>query len=131
MNKKNVITGVISLIIALVFVFFQLKKLNIEEVKAILSEADYFYLIPSLVLGVLSLILRALRWKLLLNPIGYRVSTRNAFAATAITYLANTFIPRSGEIFRCSSLYKTDKVPINKSFGTVLVERGVDLIFIF
>ena len=40
MNKKNVITGVISLIIALVFVFFQLKKLNIEEVKAMIDIVD-------------------------------------------------------------------------------------------
>ena len=40
------------------------------------------------------------------------------------------FIPRAGEISRCTALNQTDKIPVDKLFGTILVERVLDLIFL-
>jgi len=48
-----------------------------------------------------------------------------------IGYFTNLGIPRSGEVARCSILYKEDKIPVDKSFGTVIVERSIDMIIFF
>jgi hypothetical protein len=45
-----------------------------------------------------------------------------------VGYLVNLVIPRGGELSRCYNLYKLDKTPVETSFGTVVVERIVDLI---
>lgn len=45
-----------------------------------------------------------------------------------VGYLVNLVIPRGGEVSRCYNLYKLDKTPVEISFGTVVVERIVDLV---
>lgn len=127
MNRKNLITALVSLAIAIVLVYFQMKNLDLTKVKSILKNANLFFVIPSAILGFLALLFRSMRWQLMLKSMEYKVSSLNCFGATAITYLANIFIPRSGELFRCTSLYKSENVPVNKSFGSVLAERVIDL----
>jgi uncharacterized protein (TIRG00374 family) len=46
-------------------------------------------------------------------------------------YLANTFLPRVGEILRCTLLGKSEKIPVTKLVGTILVERVFDLFCYF
>jgi uncharacterized membrane protein YbhN (UPF0104 family) len=64
----------------------------------------------------------------MIKPLGYDVSTRNSFIAVMIGYLANLFLPRAGEVSRCMVLNRTNKVPVDKLIGTVVVERLVDFI---
>src|SRR5690606_16023023 len=91
---------------------------------------NYFWFILSMVLSILSYWLRAARWKLLLGPIGHEIQTKSAFWAISLGYFANLTIPRSGEIARATSLYKMEKVPADKSIGTIVLERVIDLIFL-
>jgi uncharacterized protein (TIRG00374 family) len=63
----------------------------------------------------------------MLHPLGHDVSTLRLFYAVMSGYLANLAFPRLGEVTRCGVLKKTDKVPISLSFGTVVVERLIDL----
>jgi len=44
-----------------------------------------------------------------------------------IGYLVNFVFPRAGEASRAGVLSKTEKVPFQKGFGTILAERAVDL----
>lgn len=54
------------------------------------------------------------------------------FFAVIIGYFANLALPRLGEVSRCTILTKYEDVPFNKSFGTVITERAIDMIiFIF
>jgi uncharacterized protein (TIRG00374 family) len=82
------------------------------------------------VLGVISHFSRTLRWKMLLEPMGYKPRIWNVFFSVFIGYLANLALPRLGEVSRCGVLTRYEKIPFNKSFGTVLTERAIDL-FIF
>ena len=61
---------------------------------------------------------------------GYKASTTNAVAAVAFGYLANIFLPRSGEVARCAALNSTDDVPVDKLIGTVITERVVDVLML-
>jgi uncharacterized protein (TIRG00374 family) len=77
---------------------------------------------------MMSHIIRAERWRMLIEPSGNRTTLGNSFLSLMIGYLVNLVIPRGGEISRCYNLYKLDKTPVEVSFGTVVVERVVDVI---
>lgn len=72
--------------------------------------------------------LRAERWRMLLAPTGNGISFGSSFLSLMIGYLVNLAVPRGGEVSRCYNLYKLEQTPIEVSFGTVVVERLIDLI---
>jgi hypothetical protein len=74
---------------------------------------------------------RAWRWRLLLEPLGYKPSFLHCFYGVSIGYFANIAFPRMGEVVRCTILYQSDSVPVNQSFGTVILERLIDLLMLF
>ena len=96
-----------------------------------LRNANYWLLFPIVILALLSHISRAVRWKILIEPMGYKPSTANTFYSVMSGYLLNTFVPRAGEVLRCSLVSRYEKIPMNKLIGTVLVERAFDLVCYF
>ena len=92
-----------------------------------LKYANYWLLIPIIILALLSHLSRAVRWKILIEPMGYKPSTANTFYSIMAGYLLNTFVPRAGEVLKCSLLNRYEKIPMNKLIGSVLVERTFDL----
>jgi uncharacterized protein (TIRG00374 family) len=80
------------------------------------------------VFGISAYIFRAVRWNLLLEPMGYKISNSNSLWSISFGYLMNLTIPRSGEVARSTALYGVEKVPVDKSFGTIILERVVDLV---
>lgn len=110
--------------------WFSLRNVPFEELKMHAAKADYFYVVLAMLVGLLSHLLRALRWNQLLQPLGYKVRTTNAFAAILVGYLFNLVVPRSGEVARCGIVQNYDKVPVQTSVGTVVVERIIDLVFL-
>ncbi|MEO6187520.1 MAG: lysylphosphatidylglycerol synthase transmembrane domain-containing protein [Ginsengibacter sp.] len=92
-----------------------------------LESANYIVLIPVIIMAILSHICRAVRWKILIEPMGYHPSTANTFYSTMCGYFANTFVPRAGEVLRCTLLSRYEKIPVAKLIGTILVERVFDL----
>ena len=91
-------------------------------------EADYRWILFSLVFAVLSHISRAYRWKFTLKPLGYKPKLANSFFAVMIAYLVNLAIPRLGEFTRCGVMAKYEKIPYDNLLGTVIAERIADLI---
>jgi glycosyltransferase 2 family protein len=115
------------------FIWLFLRNLSPEQKSEILQsfgEANYWWIGLSVGLGVFAHYLRALRWKMMITPLGYTPGNRNTFFAVMIGYLANLALPRLGEVSRCTILNRYEQVPFNKSFGTVITERALDL-FIF
>lgn len=90
-------------------------------------EANYWLLVPVFLVGILSHYFRALRWQLLLKPVGYLPSKGNMFAAVMIGYLANLAVPRLGEVVRCGIVARQERIPVNSVIGTMVVERLIDL----
>ena len=90
--------------------------------------ANYWYVLISVGIGVLSHILRALRWQMMLRPLGHAPRLLTTFYAVMVAYLANLAVPRLGEVTRCGIMQRYEKVPFDKAVGTIVVERGIDLI---
>jgi uncharacterized protein (TIRG00374 family) len=92
------------------------------------NSASKSWLILMGLIVMVSHIIRAERWRMLIEPSGNKTTLGNSFLSLMIGYLVNLVIPRGGEISRCYNLYKLDKTPVEISFGTVVVERMVDVI---
>ena len=90
--------------------------------------ANKSWLILMALIALASHALRAERWRMLLVPAGYKTKLNYSFISLMVGYLVNLVIPRGGEVSRCYNLYKLDKTPVEISFGTVVVERIVDLV---
>lgn len=93
-----------------------------------LRDANYLWIGAAIVLGALSHISRALRWRLIIEPFGYKPRVPNLFFAVMVMYFINMAVTRLGEISRCVVLQRYEKIPFEKSFGTVVAERAVDLL---
>lgn len=117
--------------IALVLLYFAFKGVDKKVLVEGFSQANYFWVGASLLIGFSSHIIRALRWKLLIEPLGFNPSLINTLGALSIGYSANLLFPRMGEVVRCTSLRKSDGAPFESLFGTVIVERAFDLLMMF
>lgn len=101
-----------------------------HEIVEAFGRANYFWVFVAIIFGVLSNVIRTLRWMQLIEPLGYKPKFFNVFGAVYIGYLANLALPRMGEVTRCGILTKYEKIPIQKALGTVITERLVDM-FLF
>jgi len=101
---------------------------NWEECKTALQTARYILFIPVFFILIASHVSRAIRWRILMKPLGYNPGLINTFFAVMVGYLANLAVPRLGEVLKCTILGKYEKVPADKLVGTILVERAVDVV---
>ncbi len=93
-----------------------------------LKQSKLWIVFPVLVILGFSHFLRALRWRLIMEPLGYKPSITNTYLAVLIGYLANLAIPRLGEVLKCTLLAKYEKVPAEKIVGTIVAERAFDVL---
>jgi len=129
---KTFIQYAVILAITSLLIWFSLRALPGENKGEYLLKtwraADKGWLIIMGVIAIISHLLRAERWRMLLEPTGYKGKLSNSFLSLMVGYLVNLVIPRGGELSRCYNLYKLENTPVDTSFGTVVVERMVDLV---
>jgi len=116
------------------FVWMSVKEINAEkwqQIKDSLEHARYWLIIPVFAILVLSHYTRALRWRLLLESIGYNPDKANTFFAVMIGYLANAGVHRMGEVLKCTALSRYEKIPFDKLVGTIILERLIDALTLF
>ena len=104
-----------------------LRKSNWEEIKNDILTANFIFLIPATIMLLISHLSRAVRWKILMEPLGYKPSLINTFLAVMIGYWANLAVPRLGEVLKCTILGRYEKVPADKLVGTIVAERAFDV----
>jgi uncharacterized protein (TIRG00374 family) len=124
----------IPISIGVFFIYLSYQNTTPEDRQNIykyIKNADYRFVFLSTFFGILSHISRAVRWQLLLAPLGFHPRTINSVLAVLIGYLSNLGIPRSGELLRATAMDRYENIPFQKGFGTVIAERVVDLILLF
>ncbi len=130
MRKKlvNAARILLFLSIGIILLIIAFRDISLEDLVLGLRSANYSWVLLSLIFAFLAFISRAYRWILLIEPLGYKPSAKNTFYALMTGYLANFILPRIGEITRCGSLNRTDRIPVDSLMGTVITERISDLI---
>jgi len=117
--------------LAAFFVWLSLKDMDHQkwlQLKDALRRADYWLLVPVLLLLLASHWLRALRWRQLMEPLGYHPRKVNVFLGVMIGYFVNLGAPRLGEVIKCTVLARYEKVPADKLVGTIVAERAFDVV---
>lgn len=116
-----------------VLIWYYLGKFSDKQIDQIiydLKNANYSWIMLSLVFGALSHLSRAYRWHFMLEPIGYKPRFANSVMAVLVAYLLNLVVPRSGEIGRAATMTKYEDIPFEKGFGTIVAERVSDVIML-
>ncbi len=133
MNKKllTILQYLLFVSLAAFFVWLSLRDLDKEkwqQLKNALHRAHYWLLIPVFLLLLTSHWLRALRWRQLMEPLGYKPHILNTFFAVVIGYFVNLGAPRLGEVLKCTILARYEKVPAHNLVGTIVAERAFDVL---
>jgi uncharacterized protein (TIRG00374 family) len=113
------------------FVWMSVKDIDNEkwrQIRESLEHARYWLVIPVFAILILAHYIRALRWRLLIESIGYQPDKANTFFAVMIGYLANQGVPRMGEVLKCTILARYEKIPADKLVGTIILERIIDAV---
>lgn len=132
--KKPIVTilqYVFFLGLGILFVWLSVRKINYEQwlqIKASLHRARLWLILPVCGMLLLSHYSRAMRWRILMEPMGYHPSRFNTFAAVMIGYLVNAGVPRLGEVVKCTLLARYEKVRADRLVGTIVMERAVDVV---
>jgi uncharacterized protein (TIRG00374 family) len=130
MQKKllNIVKYIILLGVAAALLLYALKGMDVKKVFQQISSANIFWVSVSGFISIVAFVVRAHRWNLLIEPMGYNPSLKNTTYSVLIGYLANLAFPRLGEVSRCGALSKAESIPFNKLLGTVIVERIIDVV---
>lgn len=138
MNKKwikQLLQLVLFLGIGVFFVWLSIKDLTPEDTKMIKESSlgifklrPFLFIMLSIVVMSLGHYCRGLRSVMLIKPLGYELRKSTSFYAVMVGYLANLAFPRLGEVLRCTFIQRYDNVPFQKTLGTIVTERVIDLL---
>ncbi len=112
------------------FFYTNLSEEEKEGIPKAFSNANYFWVLLSLVVAWLSHFSRAYRWKYQLEHLGYKPKTSSMYHSVMIGYIINLTVPRSGEFARAGFFSKKENVPFDKAFGTIVAERVIDVVML-
>lgn len=131
--KKNLaqILKILSfLALGIVLLYLAFRGVAFDELASILQRVNFWWIGLSLLFAGISFFSRARRWILLIEPLGFKPSFKNTYHALMVGYLSNYALPRLGEVTRCVTLGKREKIPVDSLIGTVIVERVIDLVML-
>lgn len=137
MSRKlifNILKFLVFLSLGILLAWYVTKDLTdaqLEELRTSFREANYWWVAAAMIIGLLSHVARALRWKMMLQPLGFNPRLSTTFHSVMVAYLANMAVPRLGEVTRCGIVQRYEKVPFDKAVGTLVVERSLDLVCLF
>ena len=127
---KGVLKYVLSLILAAVFLYLAFYDVNFSDVLKIVSNASLFWIFVFIVILMFAHYVRAVRWKIIMSSVKSDVSVKNLFGAIMVGYGINCVVPRLGEVSRAVLLGKWENLSRSSMFGTVILERVIDIMFL-
>ncbi len=132
---KRSIQLLIGLAISAFFIYLVLPSLHLPDVLQSLRTANYWWILPGVVIYMVGLWVRAWRWHYTLRHLKV-VPVRRLFPLVCIGYFGNNVYPlRAGEVIRSYVLKRTQEISITSSLATVIIERVFDgltmLLFVF
>jgi len=119
------------LLLGVFLVWWSLQQIPANEMQSFrkaFTNVHYELILPVFLILSSSHVFRAIRWRLLMQPLGYKPTFYNTFFAVMIGYLANLAVPRLGEVLKCTILSKYEGIPAEKLVGTIVTERAIDVV---
>lgn len=115
-----------GLALSALFLYLSFRKVDLGALLTAFREASYWWAAPVVALTFGSVWVRAVRWKVLLRPLGH-VRTDRLLSATLIGLMANNLLPaRMGELLRAEVVSRREGMSWGGTFGSIVVERTLD-----
>jgi uncharacterized protein (TIRG00374 family) len=113
--------------VTVLLLWWALREVSVVEVWTNIRSGNMWLLLASVSVATFGFFIRALRWKVLLAPLGVDTSLRSRFAGISIGFMANNTLPaRMGEFIRAYSFSRMEPVSAGAAFGSLVVERFLD-----
>lgn len=127
---RGVLNYTLSLLLTAVFLYLAFMGVDIDEVFSIVSRSSVIWIIVFVLVQLSAHYVRALRWKVILASVKKDTSVKYLFGALMVGYGVNCVVPRLGEVTRAVLLGKWENLSRSSMFGTVILERVIDVIFL-
>lgn len=128
---RKIIKIVVPLILAAGILWWMYRGIRWEELKDALSnQMSWTWMLLSMPFGILAQVLRAMRWRQALAPVGERPRLSTCTHAIFLSYASSLVVPRVGEVLRCGVLRRYEGTNFSCCVGTVVTERVIDTLFI-
>ncbi len=121
---------VLPIVLGALILYMIYSDFSFSQIWEELKGMDMWWFAVSTFFGIMSHVMRGWRWKLALEPLGFRPSSRVSVYSIFVAYAANLVVPRVGEVSRCVILEQYEKVPFAQSLGTVVAERAIDTLMV-
>jgi uncharacterized protein (TIRG00374 family) len=125
---KKIVPYLLSASLSVWFVQYAFRDLSFATFRAAFTNLHFGWLFLSALLGLAGHLLRAYRWKLLLEPLGFTVTLFKSYMTLMVGYMTNLLVPRLGTLLRLSLLSRIGNIPLGIVFGTFAIERIMDLL---
>jgi uncharacterized protein (TIRG00374 family) len=127
-NVGMILNYSISVILAVVFLYIAFYDVDFGEVLNIVSHANLLWVFIFIAVTMLGHYFRAIRWKYILNSVKPNTSMKNLFGSLMVGYGVNCVTPKLGEVTRAVLVGKWEGLSRSSMFGTVILERIIDII---
>lgn len=120
---------VVGLAVSAICVWLALRGVDLDRTREVLGGADIRPLLVVGLLIVLQVVVRSVRWSLLLpvSAAGRRIRTRRLIPLVLIGYLGNTVLPaRLGDGVRAFLVGRREGIATSSALGSVVLERAID-----
>ena len=122
---------IVSLVLPIILLFLFVRSLpgfKLEELPGLILQANPLLLVLAFAVFYVGFPLRGLRWSVLIRGTGYPLRVRDATEIIFISWLVNCLVPaKLGDIYRAYLLKINSTVSLSRTFGTVFIERVLDL----
>lgn len=116
----------LGFIVSLIFLGIAVRGQDLGQVWASLGQANYWFLLPAILVYFAGVWVRALRWAALLRGV-QRFTGRDLFPVVTIGFMANNVLPlRAGEVVRAYVLSTRSGARTSSVLGTIAVEKIFD-----
>ena len=125
---RGIFNFLFSIGLAALFLYLAFQDVDLSEVLTLVSQASVFWMVIFAVSVMLGHYIRAIRWKMILYSVKPDAKMLNLFGALMIGYGVNCVTPKLGEVTRAIMIGKYENLSRSSMFGTVIVERVIDII---
>ena len=121
----------IAIPIAIIVLFVALNGQQLARVPGLVLGADPLLVLVAFLVFYAGFPLRGMRWALLLRGTGFRIGTRDSTEIIFLSWLVNCVVPaKLGDVYRAYLLKINSTASLSRTFGTVFIERVLDLVAI-
>jgi len=126
MSRKKTLKFLISCALSIFFLYLAFRNVAFKQLITVFKQINYWWTIPFVIITVLGMYIRAIRWRWILKS-RYNYPSYHLFPSLMIGFALNSLLPlRAGEFARPFVLSRREKIPYSTVFATVVVERIVD-----